>query len=32
MLYNMQITTNPERIMEVYGYPDAIRYEKGDGS
>ncbi len=25
------INSTSERIMEVYGYPDAIRYEKGEG-
>jgi len=30
-IWKKEITANPKRIMEVYGYPDAIRYEKGDG-
>lgn len=30
-IWKKEITANPKRIMEEYGYPDAIRYEKGDG-
>ncbi|CAI8283030.1 MAG: Uncharacterised protein [Owenweeksia sp. TMED14] len=30
-IWAQEITANPTRVMEEYGYPDAIRYEKGDG-
>jgi hypothetical protein len=31
LIWKKEIAANPRRIMEEYGYPDAIRYDKGDG-